>query len=142
MKVSARNAFEGTITAIHPGAVNAEVVVRTGGGDTLVAIVTSSSVQALNLAVGNPVVALVKAPWVIIATSDCGLTFSARNQLAGTVSLLQRGTVNTEVGIRLAGGTEVFAVITNEAATELNLQPGMSATAIIKASHVVLAIPA
>ena len=44
MKVSARNVFQGTISAIHPGAVNSEVVVKTAGGDTLVAIVTVGAV--------------------------------------------------------------------------------------------------
>ena len=142
MKVSARNAFESTITAIQPGAVNAEVTLQTRGGDTLVAIVTSSSVQSLGLAVGKQAVALVKAPWVMLATSDCGLSFSARNQLRGVVSTLKKGGVNTEVGIQLPGGTEVFSVVTNEAVAELNLSVGQPASAIIKASHVILAVPA
>jgi molybdate transport system regulatory protein len=142
MKVSARNAFESTITAIQPGAVNAEVTLQTQGGDTLVAIVTTTSVQSLGLAVGKQAVALVKAPWVMLATSDCGLSFSARNQLRGVVSTLQKGGVNTEVGIQLPGGTEVFSVVTNEAVAELNLSVGQPASAIIKASHVILAVPA
>jgi molybdate transport system regulatory protein len=142
MKVSARNAFKGTITAIQPGAVNAEVTLKTSAGDSLVAIVTEGSVKSLSLGVGKEVVALVKAPWVMVATQDAGLTFSARNQLAGQVSTLSKGAVNSEVGITLPGGTEVFAVITNEAVAELGLAPGKAASAIIKASHVILAVPA
>lgn len=142
MKVSARNAFKGKISAIQPGAVNAEVTLQTQGGDTLVAIVTAGSVQSLGLSVGKDVVALVKAPWVMLATSDCRLTFSARNQLAGQVSTLIKGAVNTEVGVTLPGGTEVFAVVTNEAVSELNLALGQPASAIIKASHIILAVPA
>lgn len=142
MKVSARNAFKGTITTLQPGAVNAEVTLRTTGGDSLVAIVTSGSVQALGLGVGKDVVALVKAPWVMLATTDSGLAFSARNQLQGTVSTLVKGGVNTEVGLTLAGGSEVFAVVTNDAVAELQLAVGQSACAIIKASHVILAVPA
>lgn len=142
MKVSARNAFKGTISAVQPGAVNSEVTLKTNGGDVIVAIVTAGSVQSLGLAVGKEVVALVKAPWVMLAASDCGLTFSARNQLAGKVSSLIKGAVNSEVGLTLAGGTEVFSVVTNEAVSELNLSLGKPASAIIKASHVILAIPA
>ncbi|HEX5357977.1 MAG TPA: TOBE domain-containing protein [Aquabacterium sp.] len=142
MKVSARNAFKGKISAIQPGAVNSEVTLKTDGGDTLVAIVTAGSVQSLGLSTGKDVVALVKAPWVMLATRDCGLTFSARNQLAGQVSTLIKGAVNTEVGITLPGGTEVFAVVTNEAVSELNLALGQAASAIIKASHIILAVPA
>jgi molybdopterin-binding protein len=98
MKVSARNAFKGQISALQPGAVNAEVTITTTAGDTLVAIVTTGSVQSLGLAVGKEVVALVKAPWVMLATSDCGLKFSARNQLEGSVSKLVKGAVNTVFG--------------------------------------------
>lgn len=142
MKVSARNAFQGRITAIQSGVVNAEVTLQMAGGDKLVAVVTEGSVKSLGLAVGKDVVALVKAPWVMVAARDAGLSFSARNQLAGQVSTLSKGAVNSEVGITLPGGTEVFAVITNEAVAELALTPGMTASAIIKASHVILAVPA
>lgn len=33
MKVSARNVFEGTVSAVQPGAVNAEVELTLGGGE-------------------------------------------------------------------------------------------------------------
>jgi molybdate transport system regulatory protein len=94
------------------------------------------------VAVGTEVVALVKAPWVMVAASDSGLKFSARNQLVGKVSALVKGGVNTEVGIALPGGSVVFSVITNEAVAELGLAIDKPASAIIKASHVILAVPA
>jgi molybdate transport system regulatory protein len=140
MKVSARNVFEGLVKAITTGAVNDEVTLTTAGGDTLVAIVTNSSVKSLDLAVGKPVVALVKAPWVIVSVPEGGLKFSARNQLAGTVSAIGGGGVNSEVGITLPGGTVVHAVVTNESVKDLGLAVGKPATAVIKASHVILAV--
>ena len=142
MKVSARNIFSGTISAIVPGSVNAEVELTLAGGDKLVAIVTLGSIDALGLAVGVAASALVKAPWVILVTGDSGLRFSARNQLTGTVSALTKGAVNTEVALTLDGGTVVHAIITNEAVLELGLTVGSPATALIKASHVVLGVPA
>lgn len=142
MKVSARNAFKGRISAIQHGGVNAEITLMLPGGDLLVAIVTEGSVKTLGLAIGKEVVALVKAPWVMVATSDGSLSFSARNQLPGRITTLNKGAVNSEVGITLAGGTEVFAVITNEAVAELGLALDKSARAIIKASHVILAVAA
>lgn len=142
MKVSARNVFSGTVSAITPGSVNAEVLLSLPGGDQLVAIVTLASVTTLGLAVGQPAIALVKAPWVILLTDAGDVRFSARNQLTGTVSALQPGAVNTEVALTLPGGTAVYAVITNEASQELGLTIGASATALIKASHVVLGVPA
>lgn len=141
MNVSARNAFAGIITALTEGVVNAEVELTTAGGDRIVAIVTEGSVQALGLSVGRAVIAYVKAPWVLLLAGQCDAHFSARNQLTGTVSKLHKGQVNSEVAIRLPGGTTVYSVVTNEAVMELGLKPGVEATALINASHVVLAVP-
>jgi molybdate transport system regulatory protein len=46
------------------------------------------------------------------------------------------------VAIALPGGSEVHAVITNEAADDLALAPGVAATALFKASAVMVAAPA
>ena len=140
MKVSARNVFEGTITALIDGQVNAEVEFTTAGGDRLVAVVTEGSVKSLGLAVGKAVTAFVKAPWVIVMTDASGTKFSARNHLAGTVQHVDKGAINSEVAIKLNGGTLVYAVITNEAVMELGLKPGVPASALIKASHVVIGV--
>lgn len=141
MQVSARNAFAGTLSAVVCGAVNAEVELTTDGGDVLVAVVTTSSVQALGLAIGVHAVAYVKAPLVMLLTGGEGVRFSARNQLSGVVSALTRGAVNSEVALTLPGGTVVYAVVTNDAIKELDLHEGTPATALIKASHVVLGVP-
>ena len=138
MKISARNVFEGNITALVNGVVNAEVEITMPGGDRIVAVVTEGSVKSLGLAVGKPVMAFVKAPWVIVMTDESGTKFSARNQLAGTVQQVDKGAINSEITIKLNGGTIVYAVITNEAVMELGLKPGVSASALIKASHVVI----
>jgi molybdate transport system regulatory protein len=142
MKISARNVFEGKVTALVNGAVNAELEITTSGGDRLVAIVTEGSVQSLGLAVGKPVMAFVKAPWVMVLAGEGSVKFSARNQLVGSVESVSKGSVNSEVGIKLTGGTLVYAVVTNEAVMELGLKPGVPATALIKANHVVLGVPA
>ncbi len=142
MNVSARNAFSGKITALTDGAVNAEVEIGLPGGDRIVAIVTEGSVKSLGLAVGKEAVAYVKAPWVMLLTGAQNVRFSARNQLSGKVSSVQKGAVNTEVGIQLPGGITVYAVVTNEAVMELGLKEGDEATALIKASHVILGVPA
>ncbi|TXT27678.1 MAG: molybdate transport system regulatory protein [Rhodocyclaceae bacterium] len=142
MNVSARNVFKGKITALVDGTVNAEVELTMPGGDKIVAIVTEGSVKSLGLAVGKEAVAYVKAPWVMLLAGPANVKFSARNQLAGKVSKLQKGAVNTEVAISLPGGTTVYSVVTNEAVMELGLKEGSEASALIKASHVILGIPA
>lgn len=142
MNVSARNVFKGKISALVDGAVNAEVELSLPGGDKIVAIVTEGSVKSLGLAVGGEAVAYVKAPWVMLLAGPQEVRFSARNQLSGKVAVLHKGAVNTEVGVELPGGNIVYAVVTNEAVLELGLKEGVPATALIKASHVILGVPA
>lgn len=62
---------------------------------------------------------------------------SARNVLPGTVVDVTKGVTTTVVGIDV-GGMVVTATITNQAADELQLQPGKKAYAIIKASDVIV----
>lgn len=140
MKISARNVFEATISAITSGPVSAEVEVITPGGDRLIATITQGSVNTLGLAVGKSVVALVKASSVIVMTEGSGLKLSARNCLAGTVKKLVQGPVSAEVVIALPGGGELFASITRDAVTELGITEGAPATAVIKASGVIIGI--
>jgi molybdate transport system regulatory protein len=139
MKSSARNQFAGKVTSIVTGPVNAEVDVLLDSGDHVVSVITAGSVKALGLREGSQVVALIKAPWVILLTDDAGLKTSARNHLRGKVSRLVKGAVNTEVSLQTDGGLAVNAIITNESVDALGLDIGVPASAIIKASHVILA---
>lgn len=141
MKVSARNVFTGTVSNIQEGAVNAEIVLQLAGGEPLVAVVTLASVKSLGLAVGKEAVALIKAPWVMLMTDSSGFRLSARNCLEGTITRVSDGAVNAEVVVTLPGGTEVYSIVTREAVTELGLAVGVSATAVIKASHIILGVP-
>lgn len=103
---------------------------------------TLQSVKSLGLAVGKQAVALIKAPWVMLMSDSSGFRLSARNCLEGTVTRVSEGAVNAEVIVTLAGGAEVYSIVTREAVTELGLKPGVSATAVIKASHIILGVPA
>ena len=141
MKISARNQFSGTITAVKAGAVNSEVDVTLPGGQKIVAMVTNESANALNLKAGGAVVALIKASSVMVMTDAAGMRISARNCLAGTVKALTMGPVSAEVTIALPGGGEVKSTITHEAAAELGLKEGGAATAVFKASTVILGVP-
>ncbi len=140
MTISARNQLTGTVSHIADGAINDEVELTLNGGGKLVAVVTRSSREALGLKPGKEAIALIKAPWVMLAAEDCGYQFSARNQFTGTVLSLLRGAVNTTVNITIDGGSELTSVITNEAADEMALDNGSRLIALIKASSVLLAV--
>ena len=66
LRLSAANQLKGKITAVKEGAINAEIDVRTAGGENLSAIVTNSSVKNLALAVGDEVTAIIKATQIIV----------------------------------------------------------------------------
>jgi molybdate transport system regulatory protein len=142
MKTSARNQFFGTVCRVKSGAVNDEIELDIAGGHTIVAIVTHESTASLGLVPGAQAFALVKASAIILITEGEGARFSARNQLAGTISRLMPGAVNTEVVLDLTGGGSIAAVITNESARSLELAEGRTATAMFKASSVIVGVPA
>lgn len=140
MKTSARNALRGVVDRVTDGAVNAEVVLNIGGGAQIVAVITRQSVGALDLVPGRAAIALIKSSFVILAKDDGALRTSARNSLPGVVTRLERGAVNDEVTLDIGGGKTLTATITHASAEALELAVGESATALIKASHVILAV--
>jgi len=141
MKTSARNQFFGTVSRVRPGAVNDEIELDIAGGQQLVAIVTRESTESLGLQPGRQAFALIKSSSVILVTQAEGARFSARNQLQGSIARLTPGAVNTEVVLDLAGGGSVAAVITNDSALTLELAEGKAATAMFKASSVIVGVP-
>ncbi len=138
MKTSARNHLAGKVKAITRGTVNSEVVVALNGGDELVAVITSHSVEGMRLVEGSDVYALIKSSFVILA--DANSRTSARNHLCGTVERLETGGVNSEVVVALPGGSRLTAVVTNESVATLGLREGGKTCAQIKASHVILGV--
>ncbi len=142
MKISARNALKGKVTAVKAGAVNSEVDLTSVGGDKIVATVTNDSVTSLKLAIGREVTALVKASSVLVLVGGDEMKLSARNCLTGKVTRITEGPVHAEVSIALPGGDVVHATITHDAVSDLGLKVGMAASAVFKAGTVILAVKA
>lgn len=63
---------------------------------------------------------------------------SARNQLTGTVSAIEEGAVNAIVKLDVAEGVAISSTISMEAVKELGLAVCKEATAIIKATSVMI----
>lgn len=140
MKASARNQFTGIVSEVLIGAVNAEVHVVLKGGETIVATITKESSERLAIKTGLKVIALVKAPQIIIVSDFGGYRLSARNQLKGSVTQVKPGAVNTEVDIELSGGEQIAATVTNDSVDTLGLRRGQPVTAVFKAGAVILAV--
>lgn len=140
MKSSARNQFLGKVIRVTKGAVNGEVELDLGDGMQMVAIITNESIEDLRLKKGREAYALIKASSPILVLEEDGARTSARNRLCGEVVSCIEGAVNGEVGLELAGGKRLTAIITNDSIKNLGLKEGVRACALIKASNVIVAV--
>jgi len=138
MRTSARNALRCTVDSVTAGPVNAEVQLHLADGIKLAVIITNASVQDLGLAPGAPVVALIKSSFVMLAREFGRI--SARNRIPGRVIKREDGAVNSEVVLDIGGGKTIAAIVTKESAEDMDLRVGETAWALIKASHVLLAV--
>lgn len=140
MRTSARNAFRCQVSEIRKGAVNAEIVLQLSAQSSLAAQITQDSMNHLGITVGKDVLALIKASFVMLAVGKAEPAVSARNRIPGTVSHREDGPVSSEITLDIGSGKSLTAIVTRESADQLNLQPGIAAWALFKASHVILAV--
>lgn len=139
MKTSARNQLRGKVKSVKKGAVNGDVILDLGDGLEIFANITNESIDELQLVYGKDAIAIIKSSFVILSP-DKNVRISARNRLVGTVIKTIAGAVNSEVKIELAGGRILTAVITNESMQEFGFVPGSECCALVKASHVIIAV--
>ena len=139
MKTTARNQFAGTVTAVEAGPVSAQVTIALKAGGEITATLTSAAAKRLKLKKGKEALALVKASAIVLVTDFAGWQLSARNQLAGTVSRIEKGAVSSLVVLTLPGGAAITASVTNEGVDALGLKVGTPATAVFKAYAVMVA---
>lgn len=67
MEVSARNSLKGTVKQLIPGSINTEVVLEIASGVEIVAIITKTSAERLQLAEGKSAYAVIKSSDVMVA---------------------------------------------------------------------------
>lgn len=139
LRTSARNQWRGTVRGVRRGAVGAEVTLELGDGLAIVATVTRrpsrscgwhaaarrwrSSSRAGSCSHPSP-------RRVPAHATAC----AARSARSG------RGAVSTEVRLELAGGRTLTALITRDSVRALHLAVGGRCCALIKASHVLIAV--
>jgi molybdate transport system regulatory protein len=141
MQTSARNCFAGRMVHIRRGLATDVVELQTAAGTRITCVLTSDRALALGLEPGRTAYALVSASSVILMTDRmAGFSFSARNQLAGSIKELQVGVENTEVVIALAGGDALVVLLSNASARQLELVEGKAVRAMFKASSVILGV--
>ncbi len=66
------------------------------------------------------------------------MQISARNQLVGSIELIENGKINASIYIKLKSGYTIVSVITNGAVENLGLEVGDEVVTIFKSSAVLL----
>ena len=66
------------------------------------------------------------------------MALSARNQVPGKVVSVKAGAVMAEVVVDIGGGHRIVALISASSAKRLRLRKGSVATAVIKATEVII----
>jgi molybdopterin-binding protein len=99
---------------------------RTAGGRRMI---DGKALAALAVALGTE-----PGPGAVVSAS-------ARNRLTGIVTKVVKDKVMAQVELQ-AGRHRIVALLSREAADELGLAPGMLAVAAIKATNVVVELPA
>lgn len=140
VKVSARNTFPGVVASVRSGNILSEVVLDTAMGVQVVAIITHESMKSLNLGVGMPATAMIKAPWVVLVKEDAQVRTSARNQFCGTVSAVHEGQISAEVVVSLPGGATITSMVTDESIQRLGIAVGDAVCALFKAFSVIISV--
>ena len=135
MKISARNQFEGIVSHVKEGVVNGIVTIKSQD-ETITATISMDAIRELGLTEGAHAVAIVKATEVMMGLG--ALKLSARNQFVGTIEKINRGAVNAIVTLSLKDGVKISSTISLAAVEELGLAEGMEATAVIKATSVMI----
>jgi molybdate transport system regulatory protein len=121
-KTSARNSFFGKISSIRKGDIQSVVEMTTIGGDRITTIITNDSLTGLGLKEGSLITAEVKAPWMILQKSDKAPESTAENRFAGTIVRINKGRITSEVVVRIADGTDLCSVVSEESARQMGLQ--------------------
>ena len=66
------------------------------------------------------------------------MKYGAKNQLAGTVTEIKRGTVMSQVNLEIKADASMSSVLTLEALEELKISEGDQVRVIVKAVNVLL----
>ncbi len=90
MAISARNQLSGVVDSIVMGAVNDEVILDLGHGESIAAVITKNSTKQLGLEKGKLATAVIKAPWVVLVSNAEEYNFSARNQFNGVIESIEK----------------------------------------------------
>lgn len=136
LQTSARNQLFATVVSRDAHPVQQLVTVRLADSTTLIRIaLTEQSANRLRLVPGQEVMVLIKAPWIGITCE----AVNADNLLAGRISQIEQGKMQSEILVQLDSGETLCATVENAAVDHQHLQIGSVVTAFFDADRVIVA---
>ncbi len=129
------NIFKGIIESVDTEG-NLSVVRVQADNLQVTAIVVDTVVSAPFLIPGNDINVHFKELEVVLARNFSG-QISFQNQWTGTITEIELGKLLASVTLK-CGNNSITSIITNRAATDMNLRPGDTVTAMVKTNEISL----
>ncbi len=139
VRISTRNVFQTEVSQVKRWMVDVEISLKFGDDQTMLAIVTNSAADELELAPGKRVLALVKAPFFRLHAAD-NPPIDARNCFFGEVVERLDAERNSEIRLDIGHGKTLHAVAPRQTVESLGLGVGARAVATVDPSQVILAV--
>jgi molybdate transport system regulatory protein len=139
VRISTRNVFQAEVSEVKRWTVDVEVALKFGGDKTLMATVTNSAADELELAPGRKVLALVKAPFLRLHAPERAPE-AGRNRFLGVVTERTDAERNSEIRLDIGHGKTLHAVAPRQTVEGLGLKVGAKAVATVDPSQVILAV--
>ena len=139
VKISTRNVFQTEVVEVRKWPVDVELTLRVSADCLLHAIVTNDAAQELQLAPGRKALALVKSSFVRLAPFEAA-ALQGRNRFRGIVSRRIDAERNSELLLDIGSGKTMTAVISRQAAEDLDMSEGAEVVATFSPTDVILAV--
>jgi molybdate transport system regulatory protein len=138
LKTSARNHFHCQVTHLDIGQINSMVRLDVHGTQTIVANITTDSVNELALGPGRRVTALIKPSFVRLMPVGSKDVPPLANRITGTISHMCSDGTDIETRIALADGGTLISVCKQEHVSGFGFYEGHQVLAIFDPDHILL----
>lgn len=137
IRISARNQLKTKVLAVKKGIVESSLLLELGNKDTITAIITNDSLDALEIDTGVELYALFKANALIICENTLAES-SEMNSFRGKILRIEHDNLSAEVIIELNGSNTVCSTLPIEILKKLDLKIGKQVSAFCEPKSIIL----
>ncbi|AIR88452.1 TOBE domain-containing protein [Pseudomonas cremoricolorata] len=141
LRTSARNQLSGTVSLLQREGRHDRIGLTLAGGAQITALITPDSTERLDLALGNTVVALLKAGWVRLSLGDEALDPDDNCLQAQVSECLAGDDGQSEVRLHLGNGQSLCAIADSAWLQRHGIGPGSDIEALFHPSYVLIGTP-